>query len=374
MKILIPGGHLTPALSFIDFVRKHHPKDRIVFAGREFSQDATGQKAVERYEVEKRKIPFISFEAVRLGQSFFQHLYRHLTRFVSSVREAKSILSKHKPDLVLSFGGYVAVPFALAAKSLKIRIVTHEQTLVSGFASKLISLIANAVAVTFPESISPLLAEKTVLTGNPLREGVFKSRHPRPEWLAEKTDKPIVMIMGGNQGSRILNLAIEAALPELLADWTIVHQCGRPTNQQDSREILALAKTRLPAELQQRYYILEWIDDSDLFWLYRQAFCAISRAGANATQELAVSGTPSILVPLPLSRHNEQQKNAQWLAQSGGAMILEQRALSTQTLLESLRKLQTFEKQMRESLAVIKLPENAAERLYTVAADVVLPS
>src|SRR3972149_1180914 len=100
MKILITGGHLTPALSVIDFVQRYHPEDKIVFVGREFSQDSTQQKAIERYEVEKRKVPFIAFEAVRLGPTFFHRTSRHLSRFFTSVTAAKAIISKQRPQIV----------------------------------------------------------------------------------------------------------------------------------------------------------------------------------------------------------------------------------------------------------------------------------
>jgi UDP-N-acetylglucosamine--N-acetylmuramyl-(pentapeptide) pyrophosphoryl-undecaprenol N-acetylglucosamine transferase len=366
MKILITGGHLTPALSFIDYVSAHHPQDKIVFVGREFSQDATAQKAVEQYEVEKRRVLFIPFQAVKLGAGFFNRLWQQTNRFTQSIHEAKQILQKQRPQLVLSFGGYVAVPFALAARSLRVPVVTHEQTLVSGFANKLIGLIAKSIAVSFPESVPKFLARKTVVTGNPLREGVFQARHPQPSWLTKKIEKPIVLVLGGNQGSQKLNTLISQSLSELLTDWTIVHQCGRPTQEQNVKTVLERQRNRLPLTLQRRYYIHEWIDDHDLFWLYRHAFCALSRAGANATQELAVSGLPSILVPLPTARLDEQRANAQWLVKTGGAMLLEQSALSTATLLESLNKMKTFESAMRQSLASIQLPENAAERLYEV--------
>jgi UDP-N-acetylglucosamine--N-acetylmuramyl-(pentapeptide) pyrophosphoryl-undecaprenol N-acetylglucosamine transferase len=366
MKILITGGHLTPALSFIDFVKANHSADKLVFVGREFSQDATGQKAVERYEVEKRKVAFIAFDAVRLGGGFFRHFLFHSQRFITSLKQAKKILRREKPQVVLSFGGYVAVPLALMAKQLKISVITHEQTLISGFANKLIGLMANKIAVTFPDSVPRLFANKTVTTGNPLRAGVFEVRHPRPIWLAKTHKLPIIIIMGGNQGSQTLNALIEQALPELVTRFVVVHQCGQPTKQQNTREILERSRQRLPLELQRNYYIQEWIDDSDLFWLYRHAFCAVSRSGANATQELAAAGLPSILVPLPTARHNEQRQNALWSARAGGSVVIEQPSLNVQTLLMALEKLQSFGTSMRENLAALQLSADAAEKLYTV--------
>lgn len=371
MKILVTGGHLTPALSLIDYIQKTHAQDSIVFVGREFSQDVLQQKAIERYEVEKRNVPFVAFSAVRLGPQWGRHFLTNARQFLQSIRDAQAILRKHKPAVVMSFGGYVAVPFALAARRLRIPVVTHEQTLVPGFANRLIGLFATTIAISFPQVQSPLFARKTVLTGNPLREGVFRTQHPRPSWLPSKLEKPLILVTGGNQGSRALNTVVSEALPELTADWTIVHQCGQPTAQENTKELLERARARLPKKYQSRYFAFEWIDDQDLFWLYRNAFCALARSGANSVQEFAAAHLPAIFVPLPLSRHGEQQKNAQWLVQAGGAMILDQSLLSPHAVLESIQKLRVLEPTLRRNLAVLQVPKDAAERLYTVLTEAV---
>lgn len=371
MKILVTGGHLTPALSFIDWVQANHPSVRFIFVGREFSQDVLQQKAVERYEVEKRGIPFLPFNAVRMGSDFLRAFGNNIARLWRSIQEARAILKKHRPAVVVSFGGYVAVPFVFAAWRLKIPVVTHEQTLTIGFANWLIGWFASAIAISFPESRSRLLNSKTIVTGNPLRNGVFQTRHPRPTWLPAKLRKPLVIVMGGNQGSHALNTLVERALPELLAQWAVVHQCGQPTAQQNAAEILERAKKRLDPTLRELYFIKEWIDEKDLFWLYRHALCAVSRSGANTVHELAAARLPAILVPLPSARQNEQQKNAQWLAKTGGAIVLDQLLLTPQQLLEALKRLQAFETDMRAGLATITMPADAPERLYAVVEKVV---
>ncbi len=371
MKILLTGGHLTPALSFIDYVSKHHSQEKLVFVGREFSQDELRQESVERYEVEKRNLPFITFQAVRLGGSFYRRPIQNLRKFFDSVKQAKKILRQQKPAVMLSFGGYLAVPLALAAKSLRIPIVTHEQTASSGLANRLIGRLADKVAVSFTETLSEFPSNKAVLTGNPLRAGVFSSRHPKPDWLPSKLNQPLILVMGGNQGSQAINQAVADSLPELTKDWIVIHQCGKPTADQPYQAILNREKQRLPKKLQSNYFIKEWIDDQDLFWLYRHAFCAISRSGANATQELAAAGVPSILVPLPNSRGNEQAKNAQWLVRAGGAVLLDQAELRASTLLKSLATMKTLEPTIRKNLNQISMPENAAEQLYEVVAGVV---
>jgi UDP-N-acetylglucosamine--N-acetylmuramyl-(pentapeptide) pyrophosphoryl-undecaprenol N-acetylglucosamine transferase len=311
MKILITGGHLTPALSFIDYVQDQHPQDKLVFVGREFSQDALQQEAVEHYEVNKRGVPFIVFSAVRLGPVFFKQILANSRVFYLSVKQARAILKKQRPLVLVSFGGYLAAPFALAAWAMRIPVITHEQTLTVGLANRLIGRLAKKIAISFPQTAQSLPAHKTVLTGNLLRAGVFKVRHPRPKWLPEKIKLPLVLVMGGNQGSLTINKVIANTLPELLTDWTIIHQCGKPTDQHNYLEILEREKKRQPKNLQANYFIREWLDETDLFWIYNHAFCAISRSGANTTQELAAVKLPSVLIPLPHAHGDEQHKRVE---------------------------------------------------------------
>jgi len=364
MKILITGGHLTPALSCMDWIAQNQPSDKLIFVGREFSQDLLKQEAVEKYEVEKRKIPFIAFSAVRLGRDFYTHFFRELSRFFQSIKTAKKIILQQKPTVILSFGGYVAVPFAIAGFLTKTPIVTHEQTLTTGFANQLIGFFAKKIAVSFEQSKNEFPNTKTIVTGNPLRAGVFLSRHQKPNWLPKEITKPILLVLGGNQGSQVLNELIINSLTEITKDWLVVHQCGRPTTVRDYFKALSTAKSHLPHEQQDNYFVHEWMDEEDLFWLYRNAIGAISRSGANATQEIAVAGLPAIFVPIPNSHKDEQYKNARWLVDIGAAILIEQAGLSQEVLMLALDKIQLMQKPMREALSKLKFEKDAAAKLY----------
>ncbi|MBT4124464.1 MAG: UDP-N-acetylglucosamine--N-acetylmuramyl-(pentapeptide) pyrophosphoryl-undecaprenol N-acetylglucosamine transferase [Candidatus Pacebacteria bacterium] len=374
MKILITGGHLTPALSYIDWVKKNQPKDKLVFAGRDFSQDKLQQKAVEKYEVEKRNVSFISFSAVRFGKSFFSHILTEAPLFLKSIIKAKKILKNQKTMVVVSFGGYVAVPFVLAAFLLKIPVVTHEQTMVAGFANTIIGFFAKKIAVSFEDTASEFPEDKVVVTGNLLRSGVFSSRHQKPAWFKNNSDKPILLIMGGNQGSQAINEIILESLPELVQNWTVVHQCGKPTKERNYKLVLETAKSHLSTKYQDSYFVTEWIDGRDLFWLYRNSIAAVSRSGANATQELAVAGLPTIFVPLPMAHKNEQHKNAQWLVNIGGAILIDQAGLDSESLSIALDKIKTFQKPMKEALSKLSFSKDAAKKFYEITKEVTLKS
>lgn len=369
MKILITGGHLTPALSFIDWLKEHQPTEKVVFVGREFSQDLLRQESVEKYELEKRQIKFIPFSAVRLGKNFLVNFFKEIWRFFVTVKAAKKILATEKVTVFLSFGGYLAVPFALAAFLSRIPVVTHEQTLTVGFANKLIGWLASQVAVSFPETAQNFSAKKVTVTGNLLRKGVFAKQQKQPAWF-NTTDLPILLVMGGNQGAKVLNELVLANLEELSKAWVVVQQCGKPTSERDYKQVFTMAISHLPLEQQKNVYVKEWLDEKDLFWFYRHAKAALSRSGANATQEIVVTGLPTIFVPLPISHQNEQYKNAKWLVDQGAAILVEQSALTKEKLFESLAKVVAHQDSIKENLAKIEFNQQAPQQVYELVKKV----
>jgi len=181
-KLLITGGHLTPALSFIDYCQNKHPEIEIVFAGREFAQLANLQPSWEKEEIEKRELKFISFNGEK------SHRFNPLS-FLRSCYQAKKILQTEQITHVLSFGGYLAVPFALGAKKLKLPLVTHEQTRVLGRANRFISAFADYIALSFIDT-KTLFARKSVFTGNPLRQELFHDPKKPPSWFKSLSTLP----------------------------------------------------------------------------------------------------------------------------------------------------------------------------------------
>jgi len=372
MKILISGGHLTPALSFIDFVQKNH-QDEVVFVGRKYSQTDLQQKSVEREEVTKRKVKFISFDSGKLILTDPMNLLHQLFKVFTSFFTALRIFSKEKPDLFLSFGGYLAVPLAVAARVKGVPIVTHEQTAAPGSANKFIAKFANRVATSFPETAAQFPVKKVVLTGNPIRQTIWTAKVVKPEWAEKPSQRPLLYITGGSQGSRAINSVIQKMLPQLLEEWDIIHQCGKANTLVNYVKELSESKAALPEELQSRYTIREqWITEEELAWVYSQAWAMISRAGANTVQEVLRAQIPTIFVPLAHTHHDEQVKNAQSLALKSAAIVLLQNDLDESHLaacLNDLKKNHTSLKSHLKELSA-QMPWNADALLYGVVKDV----
>lgn len=380
MKIMIPGGHLTPALAMIDYIQSSNfvHSERIVFVGRIYSQDTLKQKAVEQEEIQKRMkyfpkkgLRFVPFYASRFVNSSFSEKIKSVFLFFKSFFSAVRIVKETKPDVFLSFGGYMAVPLALACWLQKIPIVTHEQTRVSGMANKIIAFFAKKVAISYEETTSDFLAKKVILTGNPVRKQVLNTQAQRPEWMPPRLNTPLLLVMGGNQGSKVINKAIARSLDSLLSEWTVVHQCGKKTNENNSLEILEKKRTNLDDEKQNRYFIREWITEDDLAWMYQNAFGAVSRSGANTVQELAMVCLPAVLIPLPFSYKNEQLISAQWLVKEGGAILLEQAALEISGFDKALAHLQQSHRMMKQNLKRLSLERHADKKLYDLLLEVV---
>lgn len=338
MKIMISGGHLTPALAFIDYAQKQQNVE-LVFIGREFSQMKTKQPSVEHQEVTKRGVKFIPFHSGKLHQPNFFDFLRQLIAFFQGLGTAHQIIRSERPDLFLSFGGYLAVPIALTAKMHGIPVVTHEQTRAAGVANRLIALFATKVAISYPESQADFPSSKTVLTGNPIRP-VLMQTTKRPEWLPAKLPKPLLYITGGSQGSELINRLTSKLLPQLTQEWVVIHQCGKTSATMNAANMLNEHRSALPPQQQTNYFIREWVSEEELAWIYHHVQLIISRAGGNTVQEITFIAKPAIFIPLAFAHRDEQRKNAESLVQTGSAMMLLQQDATPENLLALIQTCQ----------------------------------
>lgn len=352
-KILITGGHLTPALATIDYLIKHYPQYEIIFSGREIAQSQTGQLSREKQEIARRNLKFINFQATKSDN------FSLITLF-SSLKQAKEILVNEKIDLLLSFGGYLALPFALAAKQLAIPIITHEQTRVFGKANRLIAFLADSIAVSFPEMLKPGDC-RYQYTGNPLRAQLFAPTS-KPAWFSDRSSLPIIYLSGGSQGSQTLNRQLLNILSPLVKDFIIIHQHGSDSHAyKPSEEINNVLQA--DEQLATNYYHREFLLVEELAYFYPRLRLAIARAGANTVAELSAFAIPTIYVPLPQANYGEQEKNALALVKKQAAMIIPQDELSNLTLLENIFLLNEKAESYKQQLGKLACDLHGSERL-----------
>lgn len=370
MKILISGGHLTPALAFIEYVKAEHPDVELVFAGRTFSQDRLKQKSQEMDEVKRRDVRFITVSAPRLNTGSVVDKGLSLLQLAAAFFRSLLLILKERPTVFLSFGSYLAVPLAAACAVLRVPIVTHEQTRAVGESTKFVAKLAKALALTHSSSLDYINHRKVVITGNPLRPALFKTQ-PQPAWISRTPGKPLLYITGGNQGSEVINTTIQQVLKTLVKHWQVIHQCGAATTKRNYLQEARKAKSSLPQTLQDEYVVKEWISEEELGWIYHQASAVIARAGANTVLELAALGVPSILIPLPFAHYDEQTLNARFLADQGGAILLSQKELMAESLLTALAKVKRHTRSMKTKLKQVAVPTDGSAKLYQLLVEVI---
>jgi UDP-N-acetylglucosamine--N-acetylmuramyl-(pentapeptide) pyrophosphoryl-undecaprenol N-acetylglucosamine transferase len=247
-------------------------------------------------------------------------------------------VSKFKPDVVFSTGGYVSVPIVIASGWKKVPVIIHEQTVNVGLANRIASRFADKVALTFESSSKFFPKAKTVVTGIPLREEIFTGDADKVfDLFPLEPDLPVLYITGGSQGSKFVNDTIKEILSELLVHMNIIHQCGGSTIHDSYNELITYRKT-LPEELQSRYVVRDYIYD-ELPHIFKASSLILGRSGAGTVNECIALGKPSIFIPLPGTTRDEQGENARLGQSLGGAEVMYQDDVTPKKLLHKIKEI-----------------------------------
>lgn len=362
MKILITGSHFTPAQATIEELQKISDMD-IIYVGRKHTREGDSSPSAESQVLPQMGVKFIPIVTGRLQRTLTPYTIPSLLKIPLGLIQSFYLISQEKPNVVLSFGGYVAVPVVISAWLLSIPIIIHEQTLVPGLANRISAYFADKIALTLKDN-SLSSYNNTVLTGNPLRkELVTEDVKVNQEYrqfltVAKKSKLPLIYITGGNQGSHIINNAVKDILPDLLKIAYVIHQCG-DSKYNDFENLL---KVKEDLEFPERYLLNKWIDSKDVGQIFRTADLVISRAGMNTLLEASFFAKPLVIIPIPVE---EQLKNARYFKQLGNALVLKQEELNGENFLkivkEALDGLEELEEKANKAKGMV-IPE-AASRL-----------
>lgn len=338
VRIIVTGGHHTTAMALLPKLKQELESRgfrlSVFWIGHRFSMPGDKNESLEYLEVTSLKIPFYELATPRF---YGRGMISVSIKLILAIIRTLPILIKVHPSLVIAFGGYLAVPAVLAAWLLKIPSVTHEQTVSAGFANRLISKFCKRVYISFGSSARYFPKQKAVLTGNPLREEIFKD----DGFFNFNNEKKTLYVTGGKQGAHRMNLLVKDTLPELLKKYNVIHQCGSVTLHQDF-DSLIVTRSCLPQNQAKSYEVRQHIDSNEIGSVFARADIVLSRAGANIVCELAQLKKRSVLIPLPGSSHNEQKNNAILLEKTGLGLILEESRANPETLMKSLEEVQNI--------------------------------
>jgi UDP-N-acetylglucosamine--N-acetylmuramyl-(pentapeptide) pyrophosphoryl-undecaprenol N-acetylglucosamine transferase len=250
-------------------------------------------------------------------------------RLRRTIAATVDVIDRIRPDVVVGFGGYVSVPAYLAARRRHLPIVVHEGNALPGIANRLGARFATAVATSFPNT--PLNGATYV--GLPIRRQISTldraaSRAEGRAYFGLDPDRPTLLVTGGSQGARRLNLAVSGAATDLAdAGIQVLHAAGRP------EEAAVQPRPGDPP-----YVVCTFIDRMDL--AYAAADVIVCRAGANTVTEVAAVGLPAVFVPLPIG-NGEQALNAHPVVQAGGGLLIDDEALTPEWIDHALIPLAT---------------------------------
>ncbi len=318
IKILITGGHVTPAIAVIDEIEKRYPLWKIVFVGRKYAVEGSRTTSEEYRLITQRAVHFLSLFTGRLQRAFTLYTIVSLLKVPFGFLQALSIVMSQQPDAIISFGGYVALPVVFAGFLCGVRILTHEQTLAPGIANRIIAQFASKICISYEDVATYFSSSKLLYTGLPIRQSLFHKVEKSP-FSFRFPRIPLLYVTGGSTGATSLNEIIYSIVKDLTRSFMIIHQVGRL-----SFEYGNTIRNSLPQSQQIRYQVLPYLDEKEHAWVLQHASILIGRSGANTVAELASLGVVSILIPLPWSAGQEQTKNAQYLARHGGALVLMQ--------------------------------------------------
>ncbi len=341
------AGHIEPALALADAVRRLRPDARVTALGTERGLDTT---LIPARGYDLRLIP-----PVPLPRRPSPDLLRLPGRVRGAIRRVREVLADVDADVVVGFGGYVALPAYLGARG-RVPIVVHEANARAGLANKVGARFAAKVVAAVPGSG---LAGAEII-GIPLRRAV--TTLDRPARRAEgrtafglPADGPVLLVFGGSQGARTLNTALAAALPGLLdAGIGVLHAHG---------------KGGTPAPPVPGYVPLPYIDDMHL--AYAAADAVLGRAGAMTVAEVSAVGLPAVYVPLPHG-NGEQALNAGPVVAAGGGVLVPDAELTGERVLAELLPILTDPARLAAMGAAARASghADADERLAHVVLDV----
>ena len=308
------GGHVFPGLAVADEMRGRGWN--VVWMG--------AASGMEARLVPARGYPVAWIRAAALrGKGLFAKLLLPLNLLIGFWQSARAIV-RHKPDVVLGMGGYVAFPGGMMASLLARPFAVHEQNAIAGLSNRVLAGVADKAMVAFPEAL-----KGAEWTGNPVRADIAALAEPAARY-AERRGSLRLLVVGGSLGAQALNEIVPKAL-------RLIPESSRPVvaHQAGEKNLASLRHAYQSAGV--RGELLAFVED--MAARYGEADLVICRAGAMTVSELAAGGVASVLVPFPHAVDDHQTANAKFLADQGAAILLSQNDMTPEGLAQLIRSL-----------------------------------
>ncbi|WP_372917491.1 undecaprenyldiphospho-muramoylpentapeptide beta-N-acetylglucosaminyltransferase [Salegentibacter sp.] len=331
------GGHIYPAIAIANEIKMRHPEANFLFVG-----------AKDRMEMEK--VPQAGYEIEGLWISGIQRKLslKNLSfpfKLLSSLSKSRKIIKDFKPDVVIGTGGFASGPLLKVASSQNIPTLIQEQNSYPGITNRLLSKAVDRICAAYEEVKRFFPAEKTVITGNPVRQDLLEVNSKRAEaqeYFKIDASKRTVLVLGGSLGARRINQLIEKFAEEFeKKEIQLIWQTGKLYFSEYKKYNGKFVQTH------------EFLNRMDM--AYAAADVIISRAGAISVSELCIVGKPVLFIPSPNVAEDHQAKNARSVAEKNAALMLTETELEDRFETEFFGLLNSEEKQKELSRNIKEL-------------------
>ncbi|KKS94633.1 MAG: undecaprenyldiphospho-muramoylpentapeptide beta-N- acetylglucosaminyltransferase [Candidatus Collierbacteria bacterium GW2011_GWB1_44_6] len=347
--IAFTGGHHNSALEVAKVLQKEGL--RLIWIGHKFTARGEKSLSAEYQEITRAGIKFLE---LKTGKFYRKIDPLEWLKIIFGFFQSFVYLLTYRPSLIYSSGGYLAVPVVISGWALRIPSITHEQTVVAGWANKAIAPFVKKILLTHNTSAGNFPKGKSVVVGLPIRKELLSKKY------SKKFTPKLIYITCGKQGSHIINSALFPIIPKLAKTFTIVHQTGSSTLTKDLDRARRI-KERLGVD-KDRYIFAPYFFSEDAVTYIRSASIVVSRSGAHTIYELLLLRKKAVLIPISWVSHNEQLLNARLAQGQIGSSVLEEKDLSPESLYQAIIDL--AKKPAKKP--TIKLNTHAAEEIADI--------
>lgn len=343
------GGHIYPALAVINKIKEMEPNSEILYIGTTDRMEST--------IIPKQNIKYVGIEMKGLNRKNIFKNIKVISSLAKAITKCKEIINEFKPDIVLGIGGYITFPVIKAASSLGYKTFIHEQNSIPGLSNKILKHNATVIGVSLKESLKYFDKSKTYFTGNPRSEEVVNAKPVLKSKYNLSKNKKLVLIVMGSLGSLTINNIMKEILPKFKGkDYEVLFVSGKNYYEDFSK------LKNIPSNVK----IVDFLEDMP--GVLKNVDLIVSRAGASTIAEITATQLPSILVPSPYVTHNHQYKNAKVLEDSGASILIEEKNLNADLLIDKIDNILNDQKKydkMKKASAKLGI-KNSASTIYKI--------
>ena len=348
------GGHIYPAIAIINKIKEEEPKSDILYIG-------TSDR-MEKDLIPELGIKYEAIDVSGLKRKLTLDNIKVLYQFLKARKKCKKIIKEFNPDVVIGAGGYVTGPVIWAAKKLGKKTFIHEQNSVVGLSNKYLTKYADKIGVSFETTLSSFPKEKVVLTGNPCSEKALKMKKANKEDYGLNKNKKLVLIVMGSLGSKTINDKIVSFLNSFKnKDYQIMFVTGNSYYEK-------VKNLKVPENVKIAPFIYEMPS------LMKSTDLMITRAGASTMSEILVLNVPSIFIPSPYVTNNHQYKNAMDLVNKNAGLILEEKDVTKENLINLIDKTLSNKEQyntIKNNLKELGIKDSSS-RIYEALKEMII--